>query len=40
MHFTAIPHYLTEDDEYNGHLIPGGSVVLGNVWFANLPMAL
>jgi len=25
--------YSTEDDEYNGYLIPGGSVVLGNVWF-------
>lgn len=22
-----------EDDEYNGYFIPGGSVVLGNVWF-------
>lgn len=28
----AIPHYLMEDDEYNGYFIPGGSVVLGNVW--------
>ncbi|KXN82953.1 O-methylsterigmatocystin oxidoreductase [Leucoagaricus sp. SymC.cos] len=28
----AIPHYLTEDDEYNGYFLPGRSVVLGNVW--------
>ncbi|KAI0053497.1 cytochrome P450 [Auriscalpium vulgare] len=28
----AIPHRLEVDDVYDGHLIPGGSVVLGNAW--------
>ncbi|KAF9451579.1 cytochrome P450 [Macrolepiota fuliginosa MF-IS2] len=28
----AIPHYLSEDDEYNGFFLPKGSVVLGNAW--------
>lgn len=28
----AIPHYLTEDDEYNGYHLPGGSIVAGNAW--------
>ncbi|EAU86764.1 cytochrome P450 [Coprinopsis cinerea okayama7 len=28
----AIPHYLTEDDEYNGYFLPKGSVVVGNAW--------
>ncbi|KAJ2918114.1 hypothetical protein MD484_g2319, partial [Candolleomyces efflorescens] len=28
----AIPHYLTENDEYNGYFLPKGSIVLGNVW--------
>ena len=29
---TAIPHKLTEDDVYEGCLIPGGSMVIGNAW--------
>ncbi|KAF8994066.1 cytochrome P450 [Cyathus striatus] len=29
---TAIPHYLIEDDEYQGYFMPKGSVVLGNAW--------
>ncbi|TFK37128.1 cytochrome P450 [Crucibulum laeve] len=28
----AIPHYLTEDDEYNGYHLPAGSIVVGNAW--------
>jgi cytochrome P450 len=29
---TAIPHRLTEDDVYDGYLIPGGATVIGNSW--------
>jgi cytochrome P450 len=29
----AIPHYLTEDDEYNGYFLPAGSIVAGNAWW-------
>ncbi|KAH9911775.1 cytochrome P450 [Epithele typhae] len=28
----AVPHRLTHDDVYNGHLLPAGSVVVGNSW--------
>jgi cytochrome P450 len=28
----AAPHLLTEDDVYEGYLIPAGSTVIGNVW--------
>jgi len=28
----AIPHYLTEDDEYDGYFLPAGSIVAGNAW--------
>ena len=28
----GVPHRLTEDDEYEGHLIPKGSVVVANIW--------
>ncbi|KAI0639364.1 cytochrome P450 [Trametes polyzona] len=28
----GLPHRLMEDDEYNGYLIPKGSIVLGNLW--------
>ena len=28
----AVPHSLTEDDEYNGMRIPKGSMVVGNAW--------
>ena len=27
-----LPHYTIEDDEYNGYLIPAGSIVLANLW--------
>lgn len=30
----AIPHFVEEDDEYNGYLIPKDSIVVGNAWFA------
>ncbi|KAJ3505494.1 hypothetical protein NLJ89_g7384 [Agrocybe chaxingu] len=28
----AIPHYLTEDDDYDGYFLPAGSIVAGNAW--------
>jgi len=28
----AVPHSLTEDDEYNGMRLPKGSTVIGNAW--------
>ncbi|KAI0033060.1 cytochrome P450 [Vararia minispora EC-137] len=28
----AIPHRLTEDDVYEGHFLPRGSIVVGNAW--------
>ncbi|KAI0264161.1 CyP450 monooxygenase [Gloeopeniophorella convolvens] len=28
----AIPHRLTQDDIYEGYLIPAGSIVIGNAW--------
>lgn len=24
------------DDEYNGYIIPAGSIVIGNVWYVEL----
>jgi hypothetical protein len=27
-----LPHYINADDIYNGHLIPGGSIVIANLW--------
>lgn len=29
----GLPHRVVSDDEYNGHLIPGGATVLVNMWF-------
>ncbi|GJE84150.1 cytochrome P450 [Phanerochaete sordida] len=28
----AVPHKVTQDDEYKGYHIPKGSIVIGNVW--------
>ena len=28
-----LPHFATEDDEYDGYLIPQGSTILVNVWY-------
>ncbi|ESK89264.1 cytochrome p450 [Moniliophthora roreri MCA 2997] len=28
----AVPHYLEEEDEYNGYRIPKHAIVVGNVW--------
>jgi len=28
----GLPHFLMEDDYYEGHYIPAGSTVLGNIW--------
>jgi len=36
----AIPHYVTEDDKYNGYLIPKGSIVAGNTWYSGAPNAV
>ena len=30
----AVPHKVTQDDEYNGYHIPAGALVVGNVWYA------
>ncbi|KAF1921301.1 cytochrome P450 [Ampelomyces quisqualis] len=29
---TAIPHYTTQDDTYNGYSIPAGTIVIMNTW--------
>ncbi|TFY62803.1 hypothetical protein EVJ58_g3641 [Rhodofomes roseus] len=29
---TAIPHAVIDDDEYGGYFIPGGSMVIPNIW--------
>ncbi len=29
---TCVPHRSIEDDEYNGYLIPKGSIVIPNIW--------
>lgn len=28
----AVAHAASRDDEYKGHLIPKGSIVMGNTW--------
>jgi cytochrome P450 len=30
----GLPHRLTDDDVYNGVLIPKGSIIIANVWYA------
>ena len=30
---TSLPHASIQDDVYNGYLIPGGSIVLPNLWY-------
>ena len=32
----AFPHRVLQDDIYGDYFIPGGSVVLGNAWYACL----
>ena len=32
----AVPHLLTEDDEYNGYFIPKGAYIIPNVWYEPL----
>jgi hypothetical protein len=30
--FIGLPHYIDTDDIYNGNLIPGGSIIIMNLW--------
>ena len=30
-----MPHFIHEDDIYKGYLIPGGSIVIPNVWYVS-----
>ena len=30
----GVPHYIETDDIYNGYLIPAGSIVMPNIWYA------
>ena len=32
----AVPHRLIEDDVYEGYLFPKGTIVIANVWYAEL----
>jgi cytochrome P450 len=29
----AVPHFVTEDDEYDGYRIPKRSTIMANVWY-------
>lgn len=29
----AVPHMATEEDEYKGHTIPAGAIIIPNVWY-------
>ena len=31
------PHRVSQDDEYNGYLIPAGSTIMANQWCRYLP---
>lgn len=31
----GVPHMATEEDEYKGHTIPAGAIMIPNVWYAN-----
>lgn len=33
----GVPHKLVEEDNYRGHVVPGGTTVLANAWYACLP---
>ena len=30
--YEAIPHMATNDDEYDGHYIPKGTILFGSAW--------
>ena len=30
--YEAIPHMATNDDEYDGHYIPKGTILVGSAW--------
>jgi hypothetical protein len=35
-YYPGLPHYINMDDIYNGYLIPGGSIVILNLWLVIL----
>src|SRR5271170_1253181 len=32
----GVPHMTTEDDIFNGYLIPKGALILVNIWYASI----
>ena len=32
----GVPHRVSEDEEYNGHLIPKGSILVPNQWYGHI----
>lgn len=30
----GVPHLLTEEDNYRGYVVPGGTTILANAWYA------
>lgn len=34
--YVALPHRVMEDDVYKGYLIPKGSMIFANIWWATL----
>lgn len=32
----GVPHMTTEDDIFNGHLIPKGALIITNIWYASI----
>ena len=36
----GVPHMTTEDDIFNGYLIPKGALILANIWYSSIPHSL
>ena len=36
----GVPHMTTEDDIFNGYLIPKGALILANTWYSSIPHSL
>jgi cytochrome P450 len=34
----GLPHMTTEDDIYEGYLIPKGAVIMPNIWYTSSPL--